>query len=83
MDGSVDQTGGNTKFMKQVRVNGIDLKRSKAGIHNQSPTDGVVEEVQCRWYRTMFKKHSEFLWGLWYALGTQDKVMRLYGRSLD
>ena len=56
VDGSMEQTGKHTEFMKQVRVNGIDLKIAEPGLHNQSPAEGVVREVRRRWYRTMFKK---------------------------
>ena len=56
VDGSGEQTGKHTEFMRQVRANDIDLKIAEAGLHNQSPAEGVVREVRRRWYRTMFKK---------------------------
>ena len=56
VDGSMEQTGKGTEFMRQVRTNGIDLKVAEPGLHNQSPAEGVVREVRRRWYRTMFKK---------------------------
>ena len=56
VDGSKEQTGKNTEFMKQVRSNGIELKIAEPGLHNQSPAEGVIREVRRKWYRTMFKK---------------------------
>ena len=56
VDGSKEHTERGTEFMKQVNSNGISLKISEPGMHNQSPAEGVVREVRRRWYRTMFKK---------------------------
>ena len=56
VDGSGEQTGKHTEFMRQVRVHDIDLHIAETGIHTQSPAEGVVREVRRRWYRTMFKK---------------------------
>ena len=56
VDGSREQTGKNTEFMRQVRIHDIDLKIAEPGIHTQSPAEGVIREVRRRWYRTMFKK---------------------------
>ena len=56
VDGSREQTGKHTEFMRQIRTNDIELQIAEAGLHNQSPAEGVVREVRRRWYRTMFKK---------------------------
>ena len=58
VDGSAEQTGRNTEFTRQIRTNGIELKVSEPGMHNQSPAEGVVREIRRRWYRTMFKKRA-------------------------
>ncbi len=39
VDGSLEQTGENTEFMKHVPVNGTDLKIADTGINNQSPAE--------------------------------------------
>jgi len=53
----------NTEFQAQVRKNQIRHHAAEAGMHNQSPAEGVVREVRRRWYRVMFaKKVPSVLW---------------------
>ena len=55
-DGSGEQCGRKTEFQKQVRRHDIKTRVSEAGMHNQSPAEGVVREVKRKWYRAMVKK---------------------------
>ena len=62
-DGSKEQSGKNTEFMKQVRKNDIDCHISEPDYHNQNPVEGVTREVRKKWFRTMMRKHvSRKLW---------------------
>ena len=55
-DGSKEQTGKKTSFMKQIRQHGIDYHISEADLHNQNPVEGVIREIRRKWYRTMIRK---------------------------
>ena len=62
-DGSKEQTGRNTEFVKQIKKHNIDYMVSEPDMHNQSPAEGVVREVRRKWYRVMFKKRvPEMFW---------------------
>ena len=62
-DGSKEQTGKNTEFMKQVRRHDIDYHISEADLHNQNPVEGVIRELRRKWYRVMIRKRvPEALW---------------------
>ena len=52
-DGSKEQTGKGTTFMKQVRRHDIDYHISEADLHNQNPVEGCIRELRRKWYRTM------------------------------
>jgi len=54
-DGSKEQTGKKTKFMQQVRKTDIDLHVIESERHNQNPCEGVIREVQRKWFRTMVR----------------------------
>lgn len=55
-DGSKEQTGKKTEFMKQVRKNDIDFHIIEPERHNQNPCEGVIREVRRKWFRTMIRK---------------------------
>ena len=56
LDGSLEQTGKRTEFMKQVRKHDIQVHLIEPERHNQSYAEGVVREIRRCWYRVMFKK---------------------------
>ena len=85
VDGSLEQTGKHTDFMRQVRTNGINLQIAEPGLHNQSPAEGVVREVRRRWYRTMFKKRvPKIFWdyGMRWVCETMQRTY-LRGHRID
>ena len=55
-NGSKEQCGKNTEFMKQVRKNDINYQISEPDYHNQNPVEGVIREVRKKWFRTMIRK---------------------------
>ena len=55
-DGSKEQTGKNTEFMKQIRKNNIDFHVAEAERHNQNPAEGVIREIRKKWFRVMVRK---------------------------
>lgn len=62
-DGSKEQNGKGTEFMKQIRQHGIDYHVSEADLHNQNPVEGVIRELRRKWYRIMIRKRvPEALW---------------------
>ena len=54
-DGSKEQTGKGTEFMKQVRKNNIDFHVIEPERHNQNASEGVIQEVRRKWFRTMVR----------------------------
>ena len=52
-DGSKEQIGKKTDFIKQVRRNDIKLHVIEPDRHNQNPCEGVIHEVRRKWFRTM------------------------------
>ena len=62
-DGSKEQTGKDTNFMKQIRTHDIDYHVSEPDLHNQNPAEGVIRELRRKWYRIMIKKRvPEAFW---------------------
>ena len=55
-DGSKEQNGKNTQFMKQIRRHDIDYHVSEADMHNQNPVEGCIREIRRKWYREMIRK---------------------------
>ena len=55
-DGSQEQNGKNTQFMKQIRSHNIDYHVSEPNLHNQNPVEGVIRELRRKWYRIMIRK---------------------------
>ena len=52
-DGSKEQIGKKTDFIKQVRRNDIKLHVIEPGRNNQNPCEGVIRELRWKWSRTM------------------------------
>ena len=62
-DGSKEQGGKNTTFMKQIRRNDINYQVSEPDMHNQNPVEGCIRELRRKWYRIMIKQRvPEELW---------------------
>ena len=57
-NGSKEQSEKGTEFMKTVNHYGIDHHISYPDIHNQNPVEGVIREIQKKWYCTMVTKRS-------------------------
>ena len=55
-DGSKEQNGKNTEFMKQIRRHNINFHVSEPDHHNQNPVEGVIRELRRKWFRTMVRK---------------------------
>ena len=55
-DGAPEMVGRKTEFQRTIRKYGIQTHVSEAGLHNQSPAEGVVREVRRKWFRVVFKK---------------------------
>jgi hypothetical protein len=55
-DGSKEQTGKGTQFMKQIRQHDIDYHICEPNMHNQNPVEGVIRELRRKWYRIMIRK---------------------------
>ena len=81
IDGSGEQTGKHTEFMRQIRVHDIDLKIAETGLHNQSPAEGVVREVRRRWYRTMFRKRVPSIFWDYGMRWVCETMQRTYTRG--
>lgn len=80
-DQAPEMCGFKTEFQKCVRKYGISHHKAEAGMHNQSPAEGVVRECRRKWYRIMFaKKVPIFLWD--YGLRWVCEIMsRTHSRS--
>ena len=62
-DGSKEQNGKGTEFMRQIRRHDIDYHVTEADLHNQNPAEGVIREIRRKWYRVMIRKRvPEPLW---------------------
>ena len=55
-DGSKEQTGKNTEFMKQIKKHGIDFHIAKAERHNEVPAEGVICELRRKWFCVMIRQ---------------------------
>ena len=55
-DGSKEQNGKHTEFMKQIRTHNINYHVSEPGQHNQNPVEGVMRELRRKWYRIIIRK---------------------------
>ena len=62
-DGSKEQTGKGTEFMKQIRNHNINYHIAEPDLHNQNPVEGCIRELRRKWYRIMIQKRvPEILW---------------------
>ena len=52
-DGSKEQTGPNTEFMKYIRKYDIDYHIIQPHQPNQNRAEGVIREVRRRWFRVV------------------------------
>lgn len=62
-NGSKEQTGKGTQFMRQIRVYDIYYHISEPWMHNENPVEGCIRKLRRKWYRIMIrKKVSQELW---------------------
>ena len=54
-DGSKEQTGKGTEFMRQVRRHNIDYHIAEPDMHNQVPAEGVIRELRRKWYQVIIR----------------------------
>ena len=75
-DGSQEQNGKNTQFMKQIRTHDINYHVSEPDQHNQNPVEGVIRELRRKWYRIMIRNRvPKELWD--YGLRWVSETMSL------
>ena len=55
-DGSQEQCGKKTEFMKNIRKYAIDHHVSERYRPNHNPVEGVIRELRKKWFRVMVKK---------------------------
>ena len=53
MDGVGEQAGKKTTFMEQVRKYHIDIHLMELECYNQSRDEGIIHEIQKKWFRVM------------------------------
>ena len=56
-DGAAEQVGKRTEFPNVVHKHDIDFHVTKPHHHNQSKVEGVICEIQKRWFWVMLIKH--------------------------
>jgi hypothetical protein len=56
VDGSKEQNGPGTEFMKRCRRNDVTVHATKPDQSNQNPAEGVIREVRKKWFRKMMRK---------------------------
>ena len=63
LDGSKEQTGKSTEFIKQIRHNNIKHHISEPDLHKQNPVEGVICKLRKKWFRIMvWKQLPSNLW---------------------
>ena len=55
-DGSGEQCGKKTEFMKNIRKYSIDYKITEPDRPNHNFAEGVIRKIRKKWYRVMVKK---------------------------
>jgi hypothetical protein len=80
-DGSKEQNGKNTEFMKQIRKNDIDYHTIEPERHNQNPAEGVIREIRRKWLRTMVRKRVPRKFWDYGARWTTEIMQRTYTRA--
>ena len=77
MDGSQDQVGRKSAFMKEVRKQGIDFQVIEPEQHNQNPAEGIIWEIWQKCFLVMFhKKVPKEFWdyGMWRVCKIQQRT---------
>ena len=75
-DGSKEQTGKNTLFMKQIRSNNIKHHVIEPEFHQQNPAEGVIRELRKKWFRIMVRKRvPRKLWDYGYKWVSETMSM--------
>lgn len=76
-DGSREQCGKETEFMKNVRKYSINYRVTEPDCPNHNSAEGVIQEICKKWFRIMVKKHvPKQLWdyGLWWVCEIQNRT---------
>ena len=55
-NGSKEQTGKNTTFMKEIRKHNINYHASEVDMHNENPVEGIIREIRRKRFRTMVRR---------------------------
>ena len=55
-DGSKEQCKPKTEFMHQIKKHDVKYHISEPERPNQNPTEGVIRELQWKWFRVMVRK---------------------------
>ena len=55
-DGSKEQGGKNTEFMKQINKHNIDYHVAELDHHKQNSAEGKIHEVRRKWYMIIVHK---------------------------
>ena len=75
-DGSREQTSKGTMWQSTLRKNGVTGVVTNAHRPNQNPVETVIQELQKKWYRAMFRTNCpRALWN--YGLPHFAKLMQL------
>ena len=76
-DGSQEQNGKRTEFMHHIRKNDIDYHIIEPERHNENPVEGVIWEVQRKWYHTMiWKRVPKKFWdySMWWVCEVMQRT---------
>ena len=55
-NGSKEKNANSTDFMKQLRSNNIEHQKAEPEWHKQNSAEGVIRELQRKWFRIMVRK---------------------------
>lgn len=55
-DGSREQNGRNTEFMRTIKKHHIQHHTIEAERHNQNPAERTIRELRRKWFRTMVRR---------------------------
>jgi hypothetical protein len=84
-DGSKEQCGRNTEFIKNVRKYSINFHITEPNRLNQNFAEGVIREVRKKWFRIMVRRNiPQRLWdyGLQWVCDNQNRTLNS-SRELD
>ena len=86
-NGAAEQVGKRTEFQSTVQKHAIDLHVTEPHHHNQSKVEGVIWEIQKRWFCIMLKKKvPKRLWdyGIRWVCEVMQRTASMSGdRSLE